>query len=252
MFLEFVNFLHCLNFDHPILSTVWPCFVKYYPEKNIFILHLTFFLIFSWYYVHCGHHDKLYNNLCQWPRWGCQSTLQNSRPLLQVTTRIKVEDIKVLSKWFLKRKWSNLILKCRMTAKTSIKNRNLFKWLCTFSGPKTCGCQFKSSNASFRLVFCCNEKFQHLLAFFLIKIFINDHFRGWFIIDLVAAIPFDLLLFGSDTDEVLQALTNTLIHFKVCKRWVPFKIPINVVVWYWKLSPHLQLWMFLFWWNYDL
>ena len=26
--------------------------------------------------------------------------------------------------------------------------------------------------------------------------------RGWFIIDLVAAIPFDLLLFGSDTDEV--------------------------------------------------
>ena len=33
MFLEFVNFLHCLNFDHPILSTVWPCFVKYYPES---------------------------------------------------------------------------------------------------------------------------------------------------------------------------------------------------------------------------
>ena len=28
------------------------------------------------------------------------------------------------------------------------------------------------------------------------------YFRGWFIIDLVAAIPFDLLLFGSDTDEV--------------------------------------------------
>ena len=27
-------------------------------------------------------------------------------------------------------------------------------------------------------------------------------FRGWFVIDLVAAIPFDLLLFGSDTDEV--------------------------------------------------
>ena len=32
------------------------------------------------------------------------------------------------------------------------------------------------------------------------------YFRGWFIIDLVAAIPFDLLLFGSDTDE-----TTTLI-----------------------------------------
>lgn len=29
------------------------------------------------------------------------------------------------------------------------------------------------------------------------------YFRGWFLIDLVAAIPFDLLLFGSDTDEVL-------------------------------------------------
>ena len=28
------------------------------------------------------------------------------------------------------------------------------------------------------------------------------YLRGWFIIDLVAAIPFDLLLFGSTTDEV--------------------------------------------------
>lgn len=28
------------------------------------------------------------------------------------------------------------------------------------------------------------------------------YFRGWFLIDLVAAIPFDLLLFGSETDEV--------------------------------------------------
>lgn len=28
------------------------------------------------------------------------------------------------------------------------------------------------------------------------------YLKGWFIIDLVAAIPFDLLLFGSDTDEV--------------------------------------------------
>nr|CAD7423085.1 unnamed protein product [Timema monikensis] len=27
------------------------------------------------------------------------------------------------------------------------------------------------------------------------------YLRGWFLIDLVAAIPFDLLLFGSDTDE---------------------------------------------------
>ena len=28
------------------------------------------------------------------------------------------------------------------------------------------------------------------------------YFKGWFLIDVVAAIPFDLLLFGSDTDEV--------------------------------------------------
>lgn len=28
------------------------------------------------------------------------------------------------------------------------------------------------------------------------------YLRGWFLIDLVAAIPFDLLLFGTDTDEV--------------------------------------------------
>jgi len=27
------------------------------------------------------------------------------------------------------------------------------------------------------------------------------YLKGWFIIDLVAAIPFDLLLFGSTTDE---------------------------------------------------
>lgn len=28
------------------------------------------------------------------------------------------------------------------------------------------------------------------------------YLRGWFLIDLVAAIPFDLLLFGATTDEV--------------------------------------------------
>lgn len=28
------------------------------------------------------------------------------------------------------------------------------------------------------------------------------YLKGWFVIDLVAAIPFDLLLVGSDTDEV--------------------------------------------------
>lgn len=29
------------------------------------------------------------------------------------------------------------------------------------------------------------------------------YLTGWFLIDLVAAIPFDLLLVGSDTDEVI-------------------------------------------------
>ena len=28
------------------------------------------------------------------------------------------------------------------------------------------------------------------------------YFKGWFLIEVVAAIPFDLLLFGSETDEV--------------------------------------------------
>ncbi|XP_075234878.1 uncharacterized protein LOC142332349 isoform X2 [Lycorma delicatula] len=43
------------------------------------------------------------------------------------------------------------------------------------------------------------------------------YLRGWFLIDLVAAIPFDLLIFGSDTDEVTEELgldadeTTTLI-----------------------------------------
>ncbi|GLH12707.1 Uncharacterized protein GBIM_17413, partial [Gryllus bimaculatus] len=32
------------------------------------------------------------------------------------------------------------------------------------------------------------------------------YLKGWFVIDLVAAIPFDLLLFNSDTDELLNAL----------------------------------------------
>lgn len=43
------------------------------------------------------------------------------------------------------------------------------------------------------------------------------YFRGWFLIDLVAAIPFDLLLFGSDTDEVRTIRTaqsnHTLVYF---------------------------------------
>ncbi|XP_037088722.1 potassium voltage-gated channel subfamily H member 2-like [Pollicipes pollicipes] len=36
------------------------------------------------------------------------------------------------------------------------------------------------------------------------------YFKGWFIIDVVAAIPFDLLLFGSDTDESTTTLIGLL------------------------------------------
>ena len=32
------------------------------------------------------------------------------------------------------------------------------------------------------------------------------YFKGWFLIDMVAAIPFDLLLFGSETHEVGETL----------------------------------------------
>ena len=42
------------------------------------------------------------------------------------------------------------------------------------------------------------------------------YFRGWFIIDLVAAIPFDLLLFGSDTDEVINSI-NTHENTQIIK-----------------------------------
>jgi Ion transport protein len=35
------------------------------------------------------------------------------------------------------------------------------------------------------------------------------YLTGWFLIDLVAAIPFDLLLVGSDTDEVIISSFNS-------------------------------------------
>lgn len=39
------------------------------------------------------------------------------------------------------------------------------------------------------------------------------YLSGWFLIDLVAAIPFDLLLVGSDTDEV--GWSTFLIYFNI-------------------------------------
>lgn len=37
------------------------------------------------------------------------------------------------------------------------------------------------------------------------------YLSGWFLIDLVAAIPFDLLLVGSDTDEVSLLLFKLIL-----------------------------------------
>ena len=44
--------------------------------------------------------------------------------------------------------------------------------------------------------------------------------RGWFIIDLVAAIPFDLLLFGSDTDEVAINIKFTITKTRNMDVWL--------------------------------
>lgn len=41
------------------------------------------------------------------------------------------------------------------------------------------------------------------------------YLKGWFLIDMVAAIPFDLLLFGSQTDEVSHFETPIF----VCAIW---------------------------------
>ena len=41
------------------------------------------------------------------------------------------------------------------------------------------------------------------------------YLTGWFLIDLVAAIPFDLLLVGSDTDEV-NFFIYKVLTFRFC------------------------------------
>lgn len=42
------------------------------------------------------------------------------------------------------------------------------------------------------------------------------YLTGWFLIDLVAAIPFDLLLVGSDTDEVNFFILIFFSIFRFC------------------------------------
>lgn len=54
------------------------------------------------------------------------------------------------------------------------------------------------------------------------------YFKGWFLIDVVAAIPFDLLLFGSETDEVSldknldKIFRNCHILFSFCLKMTIF------------------------------
>lgn len=47
------------------------------------------------------------------------------------------------------------------------------------------------------------------------------YLSGWFLIDLVAAIPFDLLLAGSDTDEVTHCIPEA--PFLTTTHTSPFK-----------------------------
>lgn len=54
------------------------------------------------------------------------------------------------------------------------------------------------------------------------------YFRGWFLIDLVAAIPFDLLIAGSsaETDEVnfyLHYFTSLFVRFVIICIWLANK-----------------------------
>ena len=51
--------------------------------------------------------------------------------------------------------------------------------------------------------------------------------RGWFIIDLVAAIPFDLLLFGSDTDEVAINIKFTITKTRNMDFWLSDSLTYN-------------------------
>lgn len=60
------------------------------------------------------------------------------------------------------------------------------------------------------------------------------YLKGWFLIDLVAAIPFDLLLFGSDTDEVshiknFAIVTLALVDVSSIEKF-PFEI--SIFVWF--------------------
>ena len=49
------------------------------------------------------------------------------------------------------------------------------------------------------------------------------YFKGWFLIDVVAAIPFDLMLIGSDTKEVNIFFFNENLTFLMINIFEIFK-----------------------------
>lgn len=53
------------------------------------------------------------------------------------------------------------------------------------------------------------------------------YFKGWFLIDMVAAIPFDLLIFGSGSEEVRAACLLFLNVVTGCCHAPPFIICMN-------------------------
>lgn len=46
------------------------------------------------------------------------------------------------------------------------------------------------------------------------------YFKGWFLIDMVAAIPFDLLIFGSGSDEVSDHLNGSCLFASSCSHYI--------------------------------
>ena len=41
------------------------------------------------------------------------------------------------------------------------------------------------------------------------------YFKGWFLIDMVAAIPFDLLIFGPDSEDVCKMMMMMMLVLMV-------------------------------------
>ncbi|XP_014811226.1 PREDICTED: potassium voltage-gated channel subfamily H member 2 [Calidris pugnax] len=65
----------------------------------------------------------------------------------------------------------------------------------------------------------------------------THYFKGWFLIDMVAAIPFDLLIFGSGSEEVLSLGADVLPEYKLqaprIHRWTILHYSPFKAVWDW-------------------